>query len=85
MLLARLSSLPDTSALAASVAGIPRGWGGDRHSLVTLIDALQQNTYTTVKAAGGKARKPKPMTRPKSHRKRTVVSVSQLLAGKGSV
>ena len=85
MLLARLSSLPDTSALHAAVQGAPRGWGGDRHALVTIIDALQQNTFATVKVAGGKARKPKALTRPKSPRKRTTVTVAQLIAGKGSV
>ena len=83
MLLARLASLPDTSALAASVQGAPRGWGGDRHSLVTLIDALQQNTWATV-AVGSKRkpRKPTPMPRPKTPKQRTVVSVADLVKGR---
>lgn len=83
MLLARLTCLPDTSALAAAVQSAPRGWGGDRHSLVTLIDALQQNTYATV-AVATKRRpsKPKPMPRPKGPRKK--VTVAELAAAQAA-
>lgn len=86
MLLARLVSLPDTSALAASVQDVPRGWGVDRHAAVTIVDALQQNTWVTVKAAGGRARRPKLVTRPNArrHTDRRVVSVAELSRAKTS-
>lgn len=80
LLLARLVTLPDTSALVASVNGVPRGWGGDRHALVSIIDAMQQNTWMTAAVATErKPRKPKPITRPKPARKRRVVSVVDLV------
>lgn len=84
MLLARLNHLPDTSALAASVQGVPRGWGGDRHALVTLIDALQQNTWATVKVGGSRARKPKAIERPRPKRTRVTVSIRDLLQAEAS-
>lgn len=80
MLLARLKSLPDTSALHASVRGEPRGWGGDRHLLATVIDAIQVNTWIT-KAASTKRkpRKPKPIKRPKQKKQQTVMTVADLV------
>ena len=52
----------------------------DRHAIVTLIDALLQNTYASIKVGGGKARKPKAVKRPKPGRHtRVTVSVDDLL------
>lgn len=79
MLLARLKSLPDTSALHAAIRGEPRGWGGDRHLLATVIDAIQANSYVTASALTGKrGRKPKRIQRPKASHRR-VVSVAELI------
>lgn len=80
MLLARLRCLPDTSALHAAIRGEPRGWGGDRHLLVTLVDAIQINTWHV--AASGqrrKPRKPKPLKRPRVKKQQTVMSVAELV------
>jgi hypothetical protein len=79
MLLARIANLPDSGALAASFQGVPRGWGGDRHALVTITDAIQQNTYVTARAGGSKMRKPKPIERPRAKRNRVTVTVADLL------
>lgn len=80
MLLARLLSLPDTSALHASLRGEPRGWGGDRHLLATVVDAIQANSYATVSAFTGKrGRKPKRIQRPKAKSQRRTVSVAELI------
>lgn len=79
MLLARLVSLPDTSALHAVIRSEPRGWGGDRHLLATVIDAIQTNSYVTASAMSGKrGRKPKRIQRPKTAQRR-VVSVAELV------
>jgi hypothetical protein len=46
---------------------------------VTVIDALQNNTWTTIRAAGGKARRPRAITRPTTRRReRIVVSAADL-------
>lgn len=79
MLLARLRCLPDTSSLHAAIAGIPRGWGGDRNAIVTIIDAIQNNTWATVAVTQKrKPRKFKPVKRPHQKKPQTVVSVAQL-------
>ena len=65
--------------------GSPRGWGGDRHALVTIIDALQVNTFTTVKVGGRPGAEAEAVTRPKTRTKRTTVSVADLIAGKGRI
>ena len=83
-LLARLSCLPDDSALAASLQGVPRGWGTDRHLLASTVDAVLGNTYVTARVAGVKrVRKPKPIPRPKTKArpKRRVVRVADLTKG----
>jgi hypothetical protein len=83
MLWARIRGLPDSSALHASIRGEPRGWGTDRHLTATVIDAIQNNTWATIAVATKrKPRKFKPVKRPKSKKKQTVVSVAQL-AGRG--
>ena len=81
---ARLVNLPDDSALAASLQGVPRGWGTNRHLLASTVDAVIGNTYVTARVAGAKrVRKPKPIPRPKSKArpKRRVVRVSDLSKG----
>lgn len=83
-MLALLAKLPDDSALAAAVRGEPRGWGYDRHLATLLFDAVQQNSWLTVLAAGPKRRpaRPKPMWRPKGEKRSArVVTVAQLVKG----
>ena len=85
---ARLAGLPDDSALAAALQGVPRGWGTNRHLLATVIDAIQGNTYVTARVAGVKrVRKPTPIPRPKTkaRQKRRVVRVSDLKKGTPNV
>jgi hypothetical protein len=81
---ARLANLPDDSALSASLQGVHRGWGTNRHLLATVVDAIQGNTYVTARVAGVKrVRKPKPIPRPKTkaRQKRRVVRVADLTKG----
>jgi len=40
------------------------GWSSPEYITADLFDAVQALTYATVKAAGGRARKPKPYPRP---------------------
>lgn len=78
LLLARLTQLPDTSALAASIRGEPRGWGADRHLLATVVDAVQINTWVLSSAnSKRKPKKPTLVTRP-GKKKRRVIRVSEL-------
>lgn len=78
MLLVRLLELPDTSALAASIRGEPRGWGTDRHLFATLVDAIQANTWVLTAAnSKKKPRRPKPVPRP-GRSKRRVIRVKEL-------
>jgi hypothetical protein len=42
----------------------PASWSIESHLLASVLDSLAWLTYITVKAAGGKAREPKPVPRP---------------------
>lgn len=69
-----IRNLPMDSATIASIRGGEqfRGWSMDRYMVAQLIDAVQENTYVTILAAGPK-RKPKapePTHRPDTEKKK---------------
>lgn len=56
-----IRGLPAESATVAAMRGGPQfyGWGVEMYMLANLLDAVRENTYATMMAAGPK-KKPKP-------------------------
>ncbi|RMI39874.1 hypothetical protein EBO15_28315 [Actinomadura harenae] len=64
-LCAYVRSLPQDGALGRAVMGEAAVYSPEVHRLTDIADLLQQHNYIAVRAAGGKARKPKPIRRPR--------------------
>ena len=60
-----VSGLPRDSVLIREVVGEAAEWSVDTYRLADIVDQLQNLTYITVKAYGGKMRKPRPVPRPR--------------------
>lgn len=85
MLLARLAELPDESALAAAMSGVPRGWNDDRQLLANVVDAILDNSWVTAAVAQRRRpKRPKRMWRPKSKKKQArVMTVAEMNGQRG--
>lgn len=79
LVLSLVKRLPDTSLSAALASGGREhfGWGGDRHLLADLFDAINQNT----RACGNWGKKPpkiEPRPRPGRGKKKKAVTVADI-------
>ena len=59
-----MKHLPHDSLFKSAVGGLDQSWSQETHFLAGLIDAVNANTYATIRVQGGKMAAPKPIPRP---------------------
>lgn len=64
-----VSGLPRDSAMARELLGDAAEWSPEMHRLTDIVDVLNGLVYVTVRANGGKAKRPKPVPRPRTPRR----------------